>query len=213
MTASITMSQSARSCGLVVPFRRARIASGDSLIVPFSANLARDFSIPEKPLSRNLCSTSRTVTLKPAVELTCAMPEPINPQPRTPTFLISMTTSPTCICHPERSEGSAVREQQRKCRFLARPRRRLRTARNDKTEKLPRCILVQIFHDHCDSLPASDAGGPQAILLFPASEFVKQRDDQPRAGRTQWMSQRNRAAIHVDFFTIESQLLFDGQVL
>jgi len=42
---------------LVVPFNRARTAWGVSFMVPFSANLARDFSIPAKPLSMNFCST------------------------------------------------------------------------------------------------------------------------------------------------------------
>src|SRR6202167_6545909 len=97
MMASITMSQSARSCLLVVPLRRARIASFCWAVMPpfsggRSANLASDFSIPAKPLSRNFCSTSSTVTSNPAVALTCAMPEPIKPQPRTPTFLISINT-------------------------------------------------------------------------------------------------------------------------
>src|ERR1700722_16805546 len=90
ITASMMMSQSARSCWLVVPFSRARTACGVSLIVPFSPNLASDFSIPAKPLSRYFCSTSSTVTSKPAVAATCAMPEPIRPQPSTPTRLISI---------------------------------------------------------------------------------------------------------------------------
>ena len=91
MMASMMMSQWARSCWLVVPFNRARMASGFSVSVPFSANLANDFSIPAKPLSRNFCSTSRTVTLNPAVAVTWAIPEPINPQPRIPTLLIFMS--------------------------------------------------------------------------------------------------------------------------
>src|SRR5215468_5354101 len=47
--------------------------------------------MPANPLSRNFCSTSSTVTSKPAMAATCAMPDPISPQPRTPTFLISIT--------------------------------------------------------------------------------------------------------------------------
>src|SRR5712691_1302870 len=90
ITASMTMSQSAKSCLLVVPFSRARTACGVSLIVPFSANLASDFSMPARPWSRYFCSTSSTVTSKPAVAATCAMPEPMRPQPSTPTFLISI---------------------------------------------------------------------------------------------------------------------------
>ncbi len=92
MIASMTMSQSARSCLVVVPLRRARIACGVSFIVPFSANFASDFSIAAKPLSRYFCSTSRTVTSKPDIAATCAMPDPIRPQPKTPTLLISIGT-------------------------------------------------------------------------------------------------------------------------
>src|SRR5713226_1864410 len=97
MMASMTMSQSARSSFFVVPFNRARISSFCcGVIPPFStgrsANFASDFSIPAKPLSRYFCSTSSTVTSNPAVADTCAMPEPIRPQPSTPTFLISIRT-------------------------------------------------------------------------------------------------------------------------
>src|SRR5258708_7113089 len=49
MIASITMSQSTKSCLLVVPLRRARTAWGVSFNVPFSANFASHFSIPAKP--------------------------------------------------------------------------------------------------------------------------------------------------------------------
>ena len=94
MMASMMRSQSARSCFLVVPFSRARMAAGGSFSPPlsagFSASLARDFSMPAKPLSRNFCSASSTVTSRPAVAETWAMPEPIRPQPSTPTLRISI---------------------------------------------------------------------------------------------------------------------------
>jgi len=95
MMASSTMSQSAKSDLLVVPLSRARIASFCCAVIPpfstgRSANFAKDFSIPANPLSRNFCSTSSTVTSNPAVAHTCAIPDPISPQPSTPTFLISI---------------------------------------------------------------------------------------------------------------------------
>src|SRR5215469_15676704 len=71
------------------------MAAGSSLRFPFSENFASDFSMPAKPLSKNLCSTSRTVTSNPAVALTCAMPDPMRPQPTTPTFLISISPQRT----------------------------------------------------------------------------------------------------------------------
>src|SRR5664279_2977753 len=98
MMASITMSQAARSWMSVVPFSRDCAAAFCSVVMPpfstpRSTSRARDFSIPAKPLSRNFWSCSSTTTSKPAVAATCAMPEPINPQPSTPTFLISIIAS------------------------------------------------------------------------------------------------------------------------
>ena len=113
ITASTMMSQSARSCMLVVPLSLARTACGVSFSAPFSANLASDFSIPAKPLSRYFCSTSRTVTSNPAVAATCAMPEPIRPQPRTPTFLISI------LVLQFTTEAQRHRENQKASEFLS----------------------------------------------------------------------------------------------
>src|SRR5438094_5312701 len=86
-----------------------------------SANFVRDFSIPEKPLSRYFCSTSSTVTSNPAVAETCAIPDPISPQPRTPTFFmfISVLThhaypiQPIHVANP--SEPLQQREERRIC--------------------------------------------------------------------------------------------------
>src|SRR5687768_11306124 len=91
--------------------------------------------MPAMPLSRNFCSTSRTTTSYPACAATWAMPDPIRPQPRTPTFLIGIAllreigahsiadegrgqkaevrTRPR---HPERSEGSRVTSTASECR-------------------------------------------------------------------------------------------------
>jgi hypothetical protein len=89
--ASMMMSQSESSASEVVPRIRPRISSRFSgVMVPFSANLARDFSMPPKPRSHSSSDVSRTTTSKPAVAAVCAMPDPIRPQPSTPTFLISM---------------------------------------------------------------------------------------------------------------------------
>jgi hypothetical protein len=90
--ASMTMSQSARSSSEVVPRMRPRISACCSgVMLPFSANFARDFSIPEKPRSHNSSVTSRTTTSQPAAAAVWAMPEPISPQPSTPTLLISIS--------------------------------------------------------------------------------------------------------------------------
>src|SRR5258708_31936821 len=60
---------------------------------PFSASRSKDFSIASKPFCTSSCETSRTVVSKPALAAVWAMPEPIRPQPSTPTFFISILNS------------------------------------------------------------------------------------------------------------------------
>src|SRR5438445_8853871 len=188
MMASMTMSQSARSSFLVVPLSRARMASGDSFSVPFSANLASDFSIPVKPLSRTFCSTSSTVTSNVAVAATCAIPEPIRPQPRTPTFFISMK-----LCLARKFASASVLL----C-FCA-----------------PLCPLwlLQALHDHRNPLPAADARCRKTVLLLPAAQLIQQGNHQPCSRRPQRMSECNSAAVYIHFFAVEAQLFFHRQVL
>src|SRR5579864_9548157 len=152
MMASITMSQSASSDLLVVPRSRARAASFCCPVIPpfstgRSAHFARDFSIPANPLSRNLCSTSSTVTSNPAIAQTCAMPDPINPQPRTPTFLISMLNPQYCA-----ALWPAL----------------LCVLRPDRLE------VNQALHHHRDALPAANACRSQPVLLLSPPQFIKQ---------------------------------------
>src|SRR5688572_29517923 len=91
--ASMMMSQSLRSSSAVVPLMRPRISDCcTAVMLPFSANFARDFSIPAKPRSHSSSVTSRTTTSQPAAAAVCAMPEPISPQPSTPTFFISISS-------------------------------------------------------------------------------------------------------------------------
>src|SRR3989440_3274903 len=58
---------------------------------PFSTARPSCFSIRPMPLSRCSWSTSRTTTSQPAWAAICAIPWPINPAPRTPTFEISIS--------------------------------------------------------------------------------------------------------------------------
>src|SRR2546421_4110238 len=60
-------------------------------IRPFSTALASCFSILPTPLSRRSWSTSRSTTSQPAWAAICAIPWPISPAPRTPTFEISIS--------------------------------------------------------------------------------------------------------------------------
>src|ERR1700730_11971061 len=88
MMASMMMSQAARSSFFVVPCNREKIMSTGSFNAPLAENLSRDFRIPAKPLSMYFRSISRDTTSNPAVAQTWAIPDPIRPQPNTPTFSI-----------------------------------------------------------------------------------------------------------------------------
>src|SRR5579859_5644026 len=199
MIASITISQSAKSALLVVPLSRARIATFCSAVIPpfstgRSANFASDFSIPANPLSRYFCSTSSTVTSNPAIAQTCAMPDPINPHPRTPTFLISITLprkpATDLTDFTDYSESSSVRIRGN-----------------------PRLEVQQRLHNHRDALTAANAGRRQTIFFLPAPQLVKQSDHQPRSRCTQRMSQRNGSAIHIHLLAIQPQLFFHREIL
>ena len=85
-TASSTSWRSARSAKSVVKRRRARAASA-SVVGELALARARasDFTIRARPASTASGSTSRTTTSSPARAHTSAMPDPISPQPTTPT--------------------------------------------------------------------------------------------------------------------------------
>ena len=92
-TASTTSSRSAKSPMSVVNLRRSRAefrSPSDSL--PDRTPLASDAVIRPRPVSSASALISLTRTSSPARAHTSAMPEPINPEPTTPTRLIS----PTC---------------------------------------------------------------------------------------------------------------------
>src|ERR1700730_8266665 len=93
-TASITNSRSARSAIRVENFIRSRAsarASGDSL--PRSTALASDDSMGRRPAFRASCTASTTMTLRPARSDASAMPDPMSPQPTTPTRSMTAGTS------------------------------------------------------------------------------------------------------------------------
>src|SRR4051812_42183577 len=87
--ASITMSQSARSSSFTVPERRDSVSSrAEASSLPRSTALPSEPPIFWIPLSTSSSVTSRTTVSYPERAATSAMPEPIRPQPSTPTFLI-----------------------------------------------------------------------------------------------------------------------------
>src|SRR5947209_11402981 len=57
--------------------------------------------MPANPLSIAFCSASTTTTSYPAIAATCAMPEPMRPQPSTPIFFNSIFLS-SCPHHSSR---------------------------------------------------------------------------------------------------------------
>jgi hypothetical protein len=63
--------------------------------------------------------------------------------------------------------------------------------------------LAQILHNHRNSLPSTDAGSCQPILLLAPLQLIQQGDNQPRARCAQRMSQGNRTAVDIDLLTIQ----------
>jgi hypothetical protein len=88
-TASTTMSASAAAASSTVVVMRPRAAAASSADnLPLAANRSSDVRMPETPRSRASSVTSRSTTWCPAVAATCAMPEPISPDPTTATLSI-----------------------------------------------------------------------------------------------------------------------------
>jgi hypothetical protein len=82
--ASTTTSASVAASRSVVGVIRARVASASSsVILPLAANRLSESRIAAMPRPVAASSTSRMVTCQPAWAETCAMPEPISPEPMT----------------------------------------------------------------------------------------------------------------------------------
>ena len=64
-----------------------------AVIVPFSANFARDLSMPVKPRSHSSLVTLADDHVEPGGGGRLRDADPIRPQPSTPTFLISQSAS------------------------------------------------------------------------------------------------------------------------
>src|ERR1700675_3882384 len=93
--ASMTRSQSLRSSSWVEPLRRPSVSSlTRSSILALAQSPSRLLRIPRSPLSRKAWFASITTVGKPACAETCAMPEPMSPQPITPTCLMAIRKRP-----------------------------------------------------------------------------------------------------------------------
>ena len=92
--ASTTRSTALRSSSRVVPAMRpsaSSLARASSL--PLETSPSRVWRSRSSPRLTRSSFASTKSTLKPAWAETCTMPEPMRPQPMTPTFLIAMSSS------------------------------------------------------------------------------------------------------------------------
>src|ERR1019366_5403536 len=64
---------------------------------------------------------------------------------------------------------------------------------------------LKALHYHSDPLSPTNARRGQPVLLLPPPQLIQQRDREARPSRAQRMSQRDRSAVHVHSFAIESQ--------
>ena len=79
----------------VVPWIRPSTTSRSSaVILPFSTALASEPRIRPMPFSSSASETSRTTVSNPAFAAISAIPDPIRPQPRTPTLRMAISSLP-----------------------------------------------------------------------------------------------------------------------
>src|SRR2546427_2281084 len=107
--ASMTRSQSLRSSKCTEPWIRASVSVlAFSSILALATRPSRLLRSPPSPLSRRAWLASITTVGKPACAETCAMPDPMSPQPMTPTCLMAMAERPpraSCGCSRETAAG------------------------------------------------------------------------------------------------------------
>ena len=96
MMASMTMSQSARSSSFTVPRRQAKAASRCRELFRPYPRAVRQISQATSEWRQILCRETsgrlRERHFETSLAATCAMPEPMRPQPRTPTFWIFISS-------------------------------------------------------------------------------------------------------------------------
>src|SRR6185503_10920088 len=72
---------------------------------------------------------------------------------------------------------------------------------------------LDAFDDRGDALSAADAQRCEPILPAALAQLVCEREREPRAGRTQRMTEGDRAAVHIRLVAIEAELLLHREVL
>src|SRR3954468_12293159 len=60
-----------------------------------------------------------------------------------------------------------------------------------------------VFDQECDALPAADARGGNTVAQAGAAQFTREGDREADAGRTQRMTDRDRAAVDVELVLVE----------
>jgi len=94
--------------------------------------------------------------------------------------------------------------------------RALRGSRTPSVSSVPSVVeklSVKALHHHRYPLPAADACRREPVLFLSTAQLIQKRDHQPRAGRAQRMSQRDRSAVHVHLVAIQTQFFLDRQIL
>src|SRR5436190_23768399 len=115
---------------------------------------------------------------------------------RTSRTSASLTSSVTLDCGAFgaafKSGGAAAAVQRSK------PTRRVLTSANLNT-----------LDDHGNPLPPADAGCSETVTLLRATRLVQNSEQEPRDGRAERMSERDRAAVDVQLFLVDVELFGD----
>src|SRR5260370_27904010 len=66
-------------------------------------------------------------------------------------------------------------------------------------------VSIGAFEQGRRALPSSDAHGDDSVARFLAGHFVGDGADHARTGRSEWMTDGDRAPVDVEFFRAKSQ--------
>ena len=84
---------------------------------------------------------------------------------------------------------------------------------DDRRSNRHRAVCLQRFDRHCDAHSAADAERGDAVPKTSRLERVQQRGENPCAACTDWMAERNGAAVDVHLRRIHAKLSHDRQRL
>lgn len=78
------------------------------------------------------------------------------------------------------------------------------------TPYLPSAVLGDIFNDDSDSLSPANASCPYSVLQSFATKLVGEVRHNPTSRCSEWMPQRDGAAVGVSLATLQPELLLYG---